>query len=494
MPQSRVHTTETHHQGGSSNWQRILAVLVLGLAIAGVSAAQTQPATTTQKDQTDLSITVYNSNLALVRDVRKINLRTGTFPLHFEDVAASINPATVHLRSITDPSKLNVLEQNYEYDLLDPQKLLQKYVGREVTLVRAETESNSTKYTETRALLLSDNNGPVWKIGNEIVTGMASDSYRFPDLPDNLYSRPTLIWTLDNTGAPTQTIEASYLTTNIQWKADYVLTVTRDEKTADLDGWVTLTNNSGASYDNATLQLVAGQINQVTPQRAYMELDKAVNAAGAAPPMTQENFSEYHLYTVTRRTSINNNESKQISLLNGSNIPINKTYVAEAQPYYFRNSQGIGNPITEPVMVYYNFKNDQKSGLGMPLPAGTVRVYQGDSKGNIQFAGEDNIQHTPKDEALRIHVGNAFDVVCERKETDYRKIAGNVYEMEYQITLRNHKDGPVTVDVREPIGGDWEVQSSSFPSTKLDATTIGFQVPVAKDGSATLDYRVRVKW
>lgn len=494
MPQSRVHTTETHHQGGSSNWRRILALLVLGLAIAGVSAAQTQPATTTQKDQTDLSITVYNSNLALVRDVRKINLRTGTFPLHFEDVAASINPATVHLRSITDPSKLNVLEQNYEYDLLDPQKLLQKYVGREVTLVRAETESNSTKYTETRALLLSDNNGPVWKIGNEIVTGMASDSYRFPDLPDNLYSRPTLIWTLDNTGAPTQTIEASYLTTNIQWKADYVLTVTRDEKTADLDGWVTLTNNSGASYDNATLQLVAGQINQVTPQRAYMELDKAVNAAGAAPPMTQENFSEYHLYTVTRRTSINNNESKQISLLNGSNIPINKTYVAEAQPYYFRNSQGIGNPITEPVMVYYNFKNDQKSGLGMPLPAGTVRVYQGDSKGNIQFAGEDNIQHTPKDEALRIHVGNAFDVVCERKETDYRKIAGNVYEMEYQITLRNHKDGPVTVDVREPIGGDWEVQSSSFPSTKLDATTIGFQVPVAKDGSATLDYRVRVKW
>ena len=494
MPQSRVHTTETHHQGGSSNWRRILAVLVLGLAIAGVSAAQTQPAITTQKDQTDLSITVYNSNLALVRDVRKINLRTGTFPLHFEDVAASINPATVHLRSITDPSKLNVLEQNYEYDLLDPQKLLQKYVGREVTLVRAETESNSTKYTETRALLLSDNNGPVWKIGNEIVTGMASDSYRFPDLPDNLYSRPTLIWTLDNTGAPTQTIEASYLTTNIQWKADYVLTVTRDEKTADLDGWVTLTNNSGASYDNATLQLVAGQVNQVMPR---MEMMKSMNAEvipPAAPPVTQENFSEYHLYTVTRRTSINNNESKQISLLNGSNIPINKTYVAEAQPYYFRNSQGIGNPITEPVMVYYNFKNDQKSGLGMPLPAGTVRVYQGDSKGNIQFAGEDNIQHTPKDEALRIHVGNAFDVVCERKETDYRKIAGNVYEMEYQITLRNHKDGPVTVDVREPIGGDWEVQSSNFPSTKLDSTTIGFQVPVAKDGSATLDYRVRVKW
>ena len=494
MPQSRVHPIETHQNGGSSNRQRILAVLALVLAMAGISAAQTQPATTTQKDQTDLSITVYNSNLALVRDVRKINLRTGTFPLHFEDVAASINPATVHLRSITDPSKLNVLEQNYEYDLLDPQKLLQKYVGREVTLVRAETESNSTKYTETRALLLSDNNGPVWKVGNEIVTGMASDSYRFPDLPDNLYSRPTLIWTLDNTGAPTQTIEASYLTTNIQWKADYVLTVTRDEKNADLDGWVTLTNNSGASYDNATLQLVAGQINQVAPSMEVLGRMENMAAAKAPAPMTQENFSEYHLYTVTRRTSINNNESKQISLLNGTNIPINKTYVAEAQPYYFRNSQGIGNPITEPVMVYYNFKNDQKSGLGMPLPAGTVRVYQADSKGNIQFAGEDNIEHTPKDEALRIHVGNAFDVVCDRKETDYKRIGGSVYEMEYQITLRNHKDTAITVDVREPVGGDWEVENSNFRSTKLDSTTIGFQVPVAKNGTATLDYRVRVKW
>ena len=483
----------------------LLALSVLALLLASVSlcAAQDAPtnqasapsaSTTTQKDQTDLSITVYNSNLALVRDVRRLNLRTGTFPLHFEDVAASINPATVHLRSITDPARLTVLEQDYEYDLLDPQKLLQKYVGREVTLVRAEEESNSTKYTETRALLLSDNNGPVWKIGNEIVTGLASDSYRFPDLPDNLYSRPTLIWTLDNTGPSAQTIEASYLATNIQWKADYVLTVTRDEKNADLDGWVTLTNNSGASYDNATLQLVAGQINQVAPPIAMMKSIGGLGQAAAAPPMTQENFSEYHLYTVTRRTSIHDNESKQISLLSGSNIPINKAYVAEAQSYYFRNSQGIGNAIPEPVMVYYNFKNDQKSGLGMPLPAGTVRVYQADSKGNIQFAGEDSIQHTPKDENLHIHIGNAFDIVCVRKEMDYKRINNNTFELEYQVTLRNHKDAPVTVDVREPIGGDWEVENSNFPSTKLDSTTIGFQVPVEKDGTATLDYRVRVKW
>ena len=497
---------------GKKSFVAAFAAIVIALAIfggamlgrAGQSASgqnsgrqgdnPAEATTTTRSDQVDLSVTVYNSNLALVRDVRQLRLRAGTFPLHFEDVAASINPATVHLRSVTDPSKLSVLEQNYEYDLLDPQKLLQKYVGREVTLVRSEVQDNTTKYTETKALLLSDNNGPVWKIGDEIVTGMGSDSYRFPDLPDNLYSRPTLIWTLANSGAEAQRVEASYLAGNMKWNADYVLTVGRDEKAADLDGWVTLTNNSGASYDNATLQLVAGQLNQVTPQRAY-DMAKAMSVAeAAAPPVSQENFSEYHLYTVNRRTSIHDNESKQISLLSGTNVPLAKTYVTDAQPYYFRNSQGFGNPVPQPVMVYYNFKNDQKSGLGMPLPAGTIRVYQADSKGNIQFAGEDSIQHTPKDENVRVHIGNAFDIVCERKEMDYKRISGNTWEMEYQITLRNHKDGPVTVDVREPVGGDWQVLSSSFPSTKLDATSIGFQVPVAKDGTATLDYRVRVKW
>ena len=200
-------------------------------------AARKQPATTTEKDQADLAVTVYNSNIALVRDVRQIHLPSGLFPLHFEDVAASINPATVHFRSLVDPSKLNVIEQNYEFDLLDPQKLLQKYVGKEVTLVRAEKDAGSTRWVETKAVLLANNNGPVWKIGNEIVTGMSADSYRFPDLPENLYSRPTLVWMLENRGVESQRVEASYLTSNMNWSADYVLTVGRDEKTADLDGW-----------------------------------------------------------------------------------------------------------------------------------------------------------------------------------------------------------------------------------------------------------------
>ncbi|MGH9682651.1 MAG: DUF4139 domain-containing protein [Candidatus Acidiferrales bacterium] len=486
----------------------LLMVLLAGnLAVRAAShprsGSQDQPApkashsTTTEKDQTDLSVTVYNSNLALVRDVRQIHLPSGTFPLRFEDVAATINPATVHFRSLTDPAKLNVIEQNYEYDLLDPQKLLQKYVGREVTLVRPEQEGGSTKWTETKALLLADNNGPVWKIGDEIVTGMSADSYRFPELPGNLYSRPTLVWMLDNRGAESQRVEASYLATNMNWSADYVLTVGRDEKVGDLDGWVTLSNNSGAAYDNAKLQLVAGEVHQVAPveMEAMGRAAKAQGVVGGTPGgFQQEAFSEYHLYTLGRRTSIQNNESKQISLLEATSVPVEKYLAVEGEQYYYRSPQSIGNAIPQPVKVYYRFKNEEKAGLGMPLPAGTVRVYQADSKGGIQFVGEDRINHTPKDETLRIYVGNAFDVVCERKQMDYKKIANNVHEMEYAITLRNHKDSPITVEVREPIGGDWEVLSSNYKWAKLDATTIGFQIPVDANGTSTLDYRVRVKW
>jgi hypothetical protein len=438
---------------------------------------------TTGKDQVDLSVTVYNSNIALVRDVRQIHLRAGMAPLRFEDVASSINPATVHFRSLTEPAKVDVVEQNYEYDLLDPQKLLQKYVGREVSFVWGGSE--------VKAQLLSDNNGPVWKIGNEIVTGLQSGPYHFPDVPENLYSRPTLVWTLDNRGGEAQKVEASYLANNINWSADYVLTVGRDEKSADLNGWVTLTNNTGAAYENAKLQLVAGQLHRTdlpVGGRNFAELESVAKSAAQAPQFEQENFSEYHLYTLERRTSIENNESKQISLLAATGVPVEKYLAVDGQPYYYRNPQGIGNAIPQ------RFKNDEKGGLGMPLPAGTVRVYQSDSKGGTQFAGEDRINHTPKDETLRIYLGDAFDVVCERKQTDYKRLAPDLFEMEYQIALRNHKDGPVTVEVREPIGGDWEVVNANYKWTKLDASTIAFSVPVDKDSAATLDYRVRVRW
>src|SRR5271154_1918977 len=458
------------------------------------SAASDQA--TTLSDQTDLNVTVYNSNIALIRDVRQLTVPTGSFRLKFEDIAATVNPATVHFRSLTEPEKLNVIEQNYEYDLLEPAKLLHKYVGKEVTLVRSYMDNGTTKHEEVKAILIADNNGPVWKIGNDIVTGIYAEGYRFPEVPANLYDRPTLLMSLDNSGAHKHQIEASYLANNLSWNADYVLTVAREEKAADLDGWVTLTNNSGTGFRNARLQLVAGDLNRLPANaRGDVMMMKAMTAGAApAPQFQQENFSEYHLYTLGRRTSVEDKETKQISLLQGSGVPVQKIFVVNGQSFYYHNQSNPGSPQKDPVMVFYKFKNEEKANLGMPLPAGSVRVYQKDSKGGILFVGEDRIDHTPKDETISIHIGNAFDVVAERKQTDYKKIDTHTWEMEYEITLRNHKETPIVVQVNEPIGGDWERLSSSYKNTKTGAFAAQFDVPVEKDGTAVLTYRIRAKW
>ena len=475
--------SETRHRAGQAQEKE-----------SARSAASDQA--TTLSDQTDLNVTVYNSNIALIRDVRQLTVPTGSFRLKFEDIAATVNPATVHFRSLTEPEKLNVIEQNYEYDLLEPAKLLHKYVGKEVTLVRSYMDNGTTKHEEVKAILLADNNGPVWKIGNDIVTGIYAEGYRFPEVPANLYDRPTLLMSLDNSGARKHQIEASYLANNLSWNADYVLTVGREEKAADLDGWVTLTNNSGTGFRNARLQLVAGDLNRlpVNARGDVVMMKEMSRNAAAAPQFQQENFSEYHLYTLGRRTSVEDKETKQISLLQGSGVPVEKLFVVNGQTFYYHNYQNPGSPLKDPVMVYYKFKNEEKAGLGMPLPAGNVRVYQKDSKGGVLFIGEDRIDHTPKDETVTVHIGNAFDIIAERKQSDFKKIANNVYEMEFEITLRNHKDTPITVEMNEPIGGSWEMLSSSYKFTKTAAFAAQFQVPVDKNGTSVLKYRVRVTY
>jgi hypothetical protein len=446
--------------------------------------------TTTLADQSDLAVTVYNSNIALVRDVRQLTLPAGDSRLRFMDIAASINPATVHFRSLTEPTKLSAIEQNYEYDLLDPNKLLQKYVGREVTLMRGDQE--------VKATLLSDNNGQVWKIGNEIVTELGHGSIRFPELPENLYERPTLLWTLENSGARKHKVEASYLTANLSWSADYVLNVAKDETNGDLDAWVTLVNHSGTAFKNAQLQLVAGDLHRVDDRpingRDFLELAGVAKSMPAAPQFQQEAFSEYHLYSLGRRTSIFDQESKQISLLNASRFPLQKVYAVNGQSYYYRSAAQPGAPVKDPVQVFYKFKNEDKAGLGMPLPAGTVRVYQADSRGGSLLVGEDRIDHTPKDETISLHIGDAFDIVAERKQTDFKRLSDRLYEFEYEITLRNHKDTPITVEANEPIGGDWEMVNSTYKFTKTAAFAAQFQVPVDKDGTSVLKYRVRVRY
>jgi hypothetical protein len=460
---------------------------------AGHSADQS----TTLNDQSELSIAVYNSNIALVRDVRQLQLPTGDFRLKFMDIAATVNPATVHFRSLTEPDKVGVIEQNYEYDLLEPAKLLNKYVGKEVTLVRGYMDNGTTKHEEIKATLLANNNGPVWKIGNDIVTGVYGETYRFPEVPANLYDRPTLLMTLENSGSPKQKIEASYLASNLSWNSDYVLTIGREDKAADLDGWVTIVNNSGTAFRNAKLQLIAGDLNRL-PQSNLRDANRmyemATKAAAAPAQFQQENFSEYHLYSLGRHTSVEDKETKQISLLQGSGIPVEKLFVVNGQNFYYHNVQNPGSPLKDPVMVFYKFKNEEKAGLGIPLPAGNLRVYQKDSKGGLLFIGEDHIDHTPKDEFINVKIGNAFDVVSERKQTDYKSLGSRLWEMEFEITLRNHKDTPITVQVNEPIGGDWEMLSSSYKYTKTSAWAAQFDVPVKANGESVLKYRIRARW
>jgi hypothetical protein len=481
-----------------------LTTLAIGTALAVSLAPRPNAAapdatgadTTTIDDQVDVSLTVYNSNVALVRDARSVQLPPGAFDLKFVDIASTVNPATVRFASLTQPGRVDVLEQNYEYDLLEPEKLLRKYVGRDVTVVRRRQEGGTTRDEVLTAQLVSYNSGPIWRIGDEYVTGLRADELRFPGLPDNLYSRPTLVWSLDNRGASKHTIEASYLAGGLSWNADYVLTVSRDDTQGDLGGWVTLKNASGTAFRRATLHLVAGELNRVRGQLALEadEMAVAKQAMRAAAPMTQEAFSEYHLYTLGRRTSINHNETKQLSLLDAAAIPVEKRFVVDGRAMYYRNRVHPGSPLKDDVQVFYQFRNAAEQGLGLPMPAGVVRVYQSDAKGGLHFVGEDRIEHTPKDETLTVKIGHAFDVVSERKQVDFTRIASDVYETEFEVTLRNHKTTPISVEINEPLGGTWQMLRASHKWTKTDAWAARFDVPVAAEGEATLKYRVRVTY
>jgi hypothetical protein len=344
-----------------------------------------------------------------------------------------------------------------------------------------------------KATLLSDNAGrQVWQAGNEIITGMFPYEYIFPALPPGLYSKPTLVWLLNNRDAGEQKFEADYMTKAVNWNADYVLTLPGEDAAADLSSWVTLSNDSGVNFRNTRLQLVAGQVHQARRPVGYGGGVMALQAKAMAPEMQEEGLSEYHLYTIKRPVTLPNKSSKQIAFVRASGIKVQKTYEIAGQETYFYSPYHGGQSTKEPVQAHLKFKNSENNSLGVPLPAGTVRVYQADSKGRMQFVGEDRISHTPKDETLNLYIGNAFDVTAERKQADFQRLGKNVYESAFQITIRNHKKEGITVDVNEPVSGTWTVLQSNYKYEKTSAFSIRFQVPVAADGQSVLNYRVRV--
>jgi hypothetical protein len=422
----------------------------------------------------DVALTVYNQNLALVKETRAFSFASGLNFLTLTGVPSAIDTTSVHFKPLA--GAVTLLEQNYDYDLVSRTKLLQKYIGATVTVIDDNGE-------RTRGTLLSVSDGIVIDAGGKVLLNPPG-YLELPSLPGGLLLQPTLEWQVHSPKSYATKGEVSYLTTGLSWNADYVVMLSDSEKLADLEGWVTMHNSSGAAYENARLKLVAGDIHRAPaprPARGKM-LAEAEMVADGMGGFAEEAFFEYHLYTLDRRTTINNNQDKQISLLEGSNIPTAKIYT------YDPDWRG------DKVEVRIEFKNSEQNDIGIPLPAGRVRVFKRDSEGMAQLVGEDAIDHTPKDEMVRLLLGNAFDIKGEKTHTDYVDLRQG-FRGSYEVVLRNHKKEAVTVLVPHHIGyANWKVLASSLDYTKKDATTIEFAVPVKPDGETKLTYTVEAWW
>ncbi len=481
----------------AARWSGALALLAVVVSMGfatGKEGAATRPDPerfrSTSADRETISITVYNQNFGLVREVRDLDLARGTVALEFGDVASGIQPETVLLRPLGREGGLRVLEQNYQYDLLNPQKLLEKYVGRTVTVYRFDEATQ--REVPVQAEVLSVNGGAILRVNGEITFNYPG-RYAFPDVPDNLIPSPTLVWLLQSDRSD-QRVEASYLTSGLNWKADYVMVVDDDDTAADLTGWVTLTNQSGTDYRDAQLKLVAGDVQRVSqgPRPEAFDVLRAA-AESDASGFQEQGFFEYHLYTLGRPATVLNNEQKQVNLLESAGFEVDKRLVYAGTPYLYRGQYGQLES-NRKVGVYLHVRNSERNGLGMALPAGVIRVYKRDPSGAQQFIGEDRVDHTPRDEEVRIKLGESFDVVGSRTQTDWSVLSGCQSESAWKIELRNHKDRAETVTVMEPVGGDWEILSASHDWEKIDAATFRFTPRVPARESVELTYRVRVRW
>jgi len=448
-------------------------------------------------DQQSVAVTIYNESLALIKDVRRIALDSGHNRLALREVSAQMRPETALLRSLSHAGALKLIEQNFDFDLLTPAKLLEKYVGREVRIVKTHPQTGAE--TVENALVLAANQGVVLKVGNRIETGLPGRIV-YDGVPANLRDRPTLVSELASARAGTQTVELSYLSGGLAWKADYVAELNAADDGLDLNAWVTLTNRSGTSYPDARLQLVAGDVNRVRDELrlAAAGMTRRASVDKPASEMTQESLFEYHLYTLQRPTTIQDNQTKQVALLSGAGVPVAKELVLQGNDYYYRSSIGhIGQKMK--VGVFVQFDNRETAHLGLPMPKGVVRVYKKDSAGNAQFVGEDRIDHTPKNERVRLKLGEAFDVTADKKQTDFRRReptnrASTVHESAYEIVLRNAKREAVSVVVREPVPGDWSMLEETQRHKKVAAGTAEWNIRVPAEGSATLRYRVLVRY
>ncbi|HNG76518.1 MAG TPA: DUF4139 domain-containing protein [Candidatus Obscuribacter sp.] len=480
------------------NGKAIAAILALSSALALSAKVLAQEVSASK----DVAITVYNQNFGLVKDTREINLKGGINFLRFEDVAAAIDPTTVSFTSLTAPNSVAVREQNYQFDLMDESTILARSLGKTVKFRQYLSGGAVREITGTLlsspSVTVADSNGNISQRGQSIVvkTGSgiivgASGELEIAELPEGLVAKPSLLWKLECDKAGAHNTEISYQTQGMNWKCDYVAVANADDSSCDLTSWVTIDNKSGATYKNAALKLMAGDVHKVQQPSAapMMERAMAMDAVAAEPQFSEQSFAEYHLYSLKGRTDVRDNETKQLTLFNASAVPVKKLYVLESNNSYY----GGDGQQKQKVNVKLELANSKDNNLGMPLPKGKVRVYKKDQDGALQFVGEDEIDHTPKDEKVRVYIGDAFDIAAERVQTGQQQISERVQRQSYSISLRNHKKEAVTVTCVEHAWGDWKIVNSSMPYTRKDSHTFEFNVKVAPDTEEKLTYTIEIK-
>jgi hypothetical protein len=452
------------------------------------------------------ALTVYNQDLVLVRDRRKLPVSEGIHFLRFEDIAATLDPTSVNVVSLTDPDAFKVLEQNYEYDLVNQQKLLQKYIGQDITLLNFGALANQ-KGEDLKVKLLSSegNQLVVQKSDGNLLSVYSNQNLLFPKLPEGLLLKPTLTWKVKSATSGKPLLNVAYLASGMGWHADYTFSINDEENRADVNGWVTIQNETGTSFPDARLKLLAGDVNRTpvnAPRPMMMKAARAMAEDTNVDAFQEKTFSEYHLYTLQRPTSLQNNETKQIELLSASKVPVKKIYRYDGSGTggwigegYSDPSYGASNGNAK-VDVVLEVENSEKAGLGMPLPAGKIRIYKRDDDGSQEFLGEDSIDHTPKDETVKVKMGTAFDVKGERKQTHFVNAHNNTIEETFEITLKNHKKQDVTVRVLERLYrySNWKITESSMPFEKRDSRTVEFPVQVPSDGKTVVTYTVQYWW
>lgn len=476
----------------------LIFILFSTYSMAGLPAGKDERIADTSQ-QKEVAITIYGNNLGLIKDTRHLGLARDFNQLIWLDVAKQIRPETARLRNPAHFRGFRVQELSFDLDLLTPGKLLERYIGREVTVIHVNPATG--KESRETAIVLSAHNGGVFKYADRVEIGNPHlDRLAFPAVPAGLQDKPSLAISFVNPVAGEQDLELSYLTTGLSWRADYAVELNEREDHADIQGWATITNQSGTAYLNAALQLVAGDVNQVRQGAPVPRHVMAMAKMAEATDLKQEPLLEYHLYTLDRPITLAENQIRQVGLMSATRIPMKKELVLTGSDYYYSGKYAdIGQKLKPAVFLEFRNKGE---GLGIPLPAGIARIYKKDSGGHIQFVGEDQVDHSAAGENVRLKPGNAFDVTVERKQTDFLKLAGegltdsregNTFESAFEILLHNARKETVTVTVREPIPGDWRVVSESQAHSKVSSNMAEWKVIVPAGGHNVLNYRVRVK-